>query len=213
MGEFADVVRSRRMTRSFSTEAVDRALVDTLVDLAARSPSAGKTQGWHLVVLEGAETALYWDITLPPVRRATFRWSHLLDAPVLMLVLADPDAYVERYAEPDKAATGLGSSADAWPAPYWTIDASMAAMTLLHAAEDAGLGALFFGVFQREADVRMALGIPDRLQMIGAIALGHPGGDESRGASVDGHVGSDTAGRSATRRRRRPDEIIHRSGW
>ena len=58
---------------------------------------------------------------------------------------------MRRYAEPDKAATGLGRSAAAWPVPYWTVDAAFAVMTLLLAAEDAGLGALFFGVFQGEA--------------------------------------------------------------
>ena len=39
----------------------------------ARAPSAGKTQGWHLVVLEGAETARFWDVTLPPERRCRVR--------------------------------------------------------------------------------------------------------------------------------------------
>ena len=146
--EFREVVRNRRMTRAFASEPIDPALVDDLVDLASRAPSAGKTQGWHVVVLEGADQiARYWDITLPADKRASFRWQHLLDAPVLMLPLADPSAYVERYAEPDKARTGLGDGVDAWPAPYWTIDTSMAVMTLLLAAEDRGLGALFFGVF------------------------------------------------------------------
>ncbi len=128
-----------------------------------------------MIVLEGAEqVARYWDITLPDDKRASFRWRHLLDAPVLMLPLADPAAYVDRYAEPDKARTGLGVGADAWPAPYWTIDTSMAVMTMLLAAEDRGLGALFFGVFQREAEVRAEFEIPDGLEIIGAIALGHP---------------------------------------
>ena len=52
-------------------------------------------------------TARFWDATLPDERRATFRWRHLLDAPVMAVALADPQAYVERYAEPDKEATGL----------------------------------------------------------------------------------------------------------
>lgn len=202
MTEFSDVVRNRRMTRAFSTEPVDSDVLDSLVDLASRSPSAGKTQGWHLVVLEGADTARYWNITLPPAKRDGFRWARLLDAPVLMIALADPEAYVERYGEADKARTGLGASSDAWPTPYWTVDASMAVMTLLHAAEDVGLGALFFGVFQREAEVRAELGIPEPLQTIGAIAMGHPLAE-----STDG------SGRSAGRRRRRPDEIIHRGSW
>lgn len=207
MTEFADVVRNRRMTRSFRSDEVDPRVLDSLVDLAARSPSAGKTQGWHLVVLEGADTARYWDITLPSTKRDGFRWQRLLDAPLLMIALADPQAYVDRYGEPDKERTGLGASADAWPAPYWTIDASMAVMTLLHAAEDVGLGALFFGVFQREAEVRAALGIPEHLQTIGAIAMGYPFETPTESA------GSEGEGRSASRRRRPPGEIIHRGGW
>jgi nitroreductase len=200
VNDFADVVRGRRMTRAFTSEPIAAEQLDRLVDLASRAPSAGKTQGWHLVVLEGAETARYWDITLPADRRASFRWKRLLDAPVLMIVVADPDAYVERYAEPDKAATGLGAGVESWPAPYWTIDASMAVMTLLLAAENDGLGALFFGVFQRELEVRAELAIPDDFQIIGAIALGHGHRtvDEGRGAS-------------ARRPRRSPDEIIHRN--
>ena len=66
MAEFADVVRRRRMTRAFDARpgpaGAARASSSTS---ASRAPSAGKTQGWHLVVLEGAETARFWDITLP----------------------------------------------------------------------------------------------------------------------------------------------------
>ncbi len=202
MTEFADVVRARRMTREFSPAPVDRGVIDELVDLASRSPSAGKVQGWHLVVLEGDATARFWDITLPADRRATFRWQRLLDAPVIALPFADAGAYVDRYAEPDKAATGLGEGQDAWPAPYWTIDTSMAVMTLLLAAEDAGLGALFFGVFREEDRLRAELAVPDGLELLGAIALGHRADD----------AGS-APGRSAARTRRSPDQIIHRDGW
>ncbi|MFK7918333.1 MAG: nitroreductase family protein [Ilumatobacter sp.] len=211
MTEFSEVVRNRRMTRAYSTRPIDADVLDRMVDLAARAPSAGKTQGWHLVVLEGADTARYWDITLPEPKRSSFRWQRLLDAPVLMVVLADPDAYVERYAEPDKARTGLGESIDAWPTPYWTVDASMSAMTLLHAAEDEGLGALFFGVFQREAEVRSELGIPDRMQIIGAITLGHLLGRDGDGPVGPGEVAQPGDGRSAQRRRRKAQEIIHRA--
>ncbi len=79
---------------------------------------------------------------------------------MILLPLADSKAYVDRYTEPDKAQTGLGAGTEAWPAPYWTIDTSMAVMTLLLAAEDAGLGALFFGVFRASANSVQRLGIP-----------------------------------------------------
>ena len=196
------------MTREFADRAVDPELLEELVDLATRAPSAGKTQGWHLIVLSGAETARFWDATMAPERRSAFRWQGLLAAPVIAIPLADPAAYVERYAEPDKVRSGLGGSADAWPTPYWTVDASMSVMTLLLAAEDAGLGALLFGVFNGEDALRTSLQIPDRLQLLGAIALGWPQ-DRVAGGS-DGQTG---AGLSAGRRRRRPAEVIHRGGW
>ena len=205
MTEFAEVVRNRRMTRAFDTRPVDVDVLEELVDLASRAPSAGKTQGWHLVVLEGADTARFWDSTLPAVERNSFRWQHLLTAPVIALALADSKAYVDRYAEPDKARTGLGAGVAAWPVPYWTIDASMAVMIMLLAAEDAGLGALFFGVFRGERALRHELGIPDGLELLGAIALGHPLAD-SDGAATG-------RGRSAGRSRRPARQIIHRAGW
>ena len=189
------------MTRAFRTEPVPAELLDHLVDLASRAPSAGKTQGWHLVVLTGDETARFWDVTLPPDERPRFAFPHLLDAPVIALPLADPQAYLDRYSEADKAASQLGESTVSWPAPYWTIDTAMAVMTLLLAAEDVGLGTLFFGVFRGAAELRASLGIPDDLQLLGAIALGYPADDDTR------------AGTSASRRRRPPDEIIHRGAW
>jgi nitroreductase len=208
-GSFEEVVRSRRMTRAFRPDPLPAGLLDQLVDLASRAPSAGKAQGWSIVALDGDDTSVFWDITLPAPRRATFRWQRLLDAPVILLPLADPQAYVDRYAEPDKAATGLGAGAEAWPAPYWTIDASMAVMTLLLAAESAGLGALFFGVFRGERQLREALGIPEHLELLGAIALGFAAAD----SDDDVDERNRGPGRSATRPRRRADEIIHRGRW
>ena len=199
--QFADVVRSRRMTRAFSTQPVEASTISSLVDLASRAPSAGKTQGWHLVVLQGDEVAAFWNDTLPEDRRESFRFKKLLDAPVIALPFADPDAYVERYSLADKQQTGLGAGVDAWPTPYWTIDSAFAVMTLLHAAHDIGLGALFFAVFNGADDVRARLGVPERMQMLGAIAIGWPlpeGGD---------------SGVSAKLPRRKPDEIIHFSKW
>ncbi|MCU1387059.1 MAG: putative oxidoreductase [Ilumatobacteraceae bacterium] len=200
------------MTREFADRPIDPALLDDLVDLATRAPSPGKTQGWHLVVLSGAETARFWDATMAPERRAGFRWQGLLTAPVIAIPLADPAAYVERYAEPDKARSGLGESADAWPTPYWTVDAAMSVMTLLLAAEDAGLGALLFGVFNGEDSLRTALEIPDRLQVLGAIALGWPR-DHIAAGTEDRTGDLAKPGLSASRRRRRPAEVIHHGGW
>lgn len=188
------------MVRAFTDEPVAPEIVDELIDLARRAPSAGNSQGWAFVVLTGqSETSRYWDVTLPADRRAGFRWPGLVVAPVVVVVLVRPDAWVERYAEPDKAATGLGEGTGEWPVPYWWVDAGMAVEHLLLGATEAGLGACFFGLFRHEPAVLAALGVPDGWRAVGAVALGHPAPDEP--------------GRSATRGRPRPDEVIHRGGW
>jgi nitroreductase len=189
------------MTRAFRPDPISGDVLERLVDLASRAPSAGKAQGWHLVVLSGDETARFWEVTFPADRRPGFAFPQLFNAPVIALPLADRKAYLDRYSEPDKVGSGLGTSGDDWPAPYWTIDTAMAVMTLLLAAEDAGLGALFFGVFEGEAELRRSLGIPNGLELLGAIALGYAADDDSR------------AGTSASRPRRAPSEIIHHGGW
>jgi len=194
------------MTRSLSSRPLPDGLLDEMVRLASRAPSAGKAQGWHLVVLEGDDTARFWEITLPPTRRESFRWQGLLTAAAILLPFADPKAYTDRYSEPDKAATGLGVGPEAWPVPYWTIDASMSMMTLLLAAEDAGLGALLFGVFNGETELRDSLGVPSHLELLGAIALGYPNQDRQPGAAAG-------KGLSAGRPGRTPDQIIRRGGW
>jgi len=187
------------MTRAFRPDPVPAELIADIVDLASRAPSAGKTQGWHLVLLEGNQTSAFWSVSLPEENRHSFKWPHLLDAPVLALVLADPSAYLDRYSEHDKRGTGLGDSLDRWPAPYWTIDAAMAAMTILLAAQERGLGALLFGIFNHEQRIRESLAIPETLEIVAALAIGYPLPAAS--------------GRSAGRRRRTPDEIIHRGRW
>lgn len=187
------------MVRRFRPESLDPSLVDELIDLATRAPSAGKSQGWYFVVLEGEQTKSFWNVTLSDERRDSFAWPGLLDAPVIILPFADPQMYLARYSESDKARTGLGTSTAEWPAPYWTIDTSFAVMTLLLAATDRGLGALFFGVFNGEEEVRKIISAPAHLLLLGAVALGWPD-DEPR------------QGRSAARPRRTSD-VIKRGGW
>ena len=196
-----DVLASRRMCRDFTADPVPAGVLDPVLAAAFAGPRAGNTHGLHLVVLEGREVQRYWDVTLPEPRRSSFRWPGLLRAPVLTVVLVDPSAYVERYAEADKAASGLGESEAAWSVPYWFVDAGSAAMGVLLAAEAAGLGALWFGLFGHETAVLAALGVPEGLRAAGTLALGHPA------------AGAGDPSRSARRGRPDPAVHVHRGGW
>lgn len=190
------------MVRSFRADPVDPSTVDHLCDLARRAPSAGHSQGVDLLVLEGAEqVGAYWNVTLPPDRRPGFRWQGLLRAPVLIVVVVDPEAYVTRYSAPDKASTGLGGGVERWPVPYWWVDAGAAVEHLLLGAVEARLGACLFGLFEHESAVRSRFGVPDGRRLVATIAIGHP--DPT----------ADEPGRSTARPRRTLVDVIHRGGW
>lgn len=183
----------------FASDPVDTTWLDATLDLARQVPSAGNSQGLEWLVLDTPEGVdRYWSITLGERRRG-FTHQGLLTAPVLVVAVVDPDAYVSRYAEDDKARTGLGSNAEAWPVPYWWVDAGMAIQTLLLAVEDAGMSACFFGLFDHETAVMAAHGVPAGRRAAGTIAIGHRA------------AGAEPPGRSSTRPRRLG--IVHRGYW
>lgn len=190
------------MCRDFTGELVPDELLERVLAAAFRGPSAGNTEFLDLVVLRGGDTAAYWDVTLPPgPRRDAFPWPGVLRAPVLVVPVVDPGAYVRRYSEPDKRASGMGGSEAAWPVPYWWVDGGAAVMGLLLAAEGAGLGALLFGQFSHEPAVRELLGVPDGRRCLGTVALGWPapGGRRPSG--------------SARRGRSEPASRVHHGRW
>ena len=171
--EFQDVVAKRRMVRDFSDEPVSRAHVEHVLANATRTPSAGFSQGTAFVVLtDPGQRRLFWETTSGPDWRGESESESLTRAPVLVLPLAHRQAYLDRYAQPDKAHTPL-SREESWPAPYWDIDAGFGVMLILLTATDLGLGALFFAIFSGEEALMDALGVPAGYRPIGAIALGH----------------------------------------
>lgn len=201
--ELHEAIRRRAMVRSFSAEPLGRDEVDLILQAALRSPTAGNTQGTAWVALEGPDqTALYFDATTDEAWRTRHKeWSDgLARAPVVLLAYSSPDAYVDRYAEEDKATGGLGETAAAWPVPYWIGDAAFGVMTVLLAAVDAGLGACVLGAFRGEAELAARLDVPPGWRLFCAVLLGHPDGGDHRSASLD-------------RNSPKPSERIHRGRW
>jgi nitroreductase len=172
--EFQDVVRDRRMVRDFSDEPVSHSFVEQLLINATRTPSAGYSQGSAFVVLtHPVQRRMFWETTSGPEWRGESESESLTRAPVVILPLAHKQAYLDRYAQPDKAHTPL-SREQSWPVPYWDIDAGFGVMLILLTAIDLGLGALFFGIFSGEQALLDALGVPAGYRLIGAIAVGYP---------------------------------------
>ena len=189
------------MVRSYLDEPLHAEYIDALIRAAHSGPSAGNSRSLDLLVLTDSEVRAYWDVTLPERARENFPWPGLLVAPLLLVPYVDPATYVDRYAEADKARTGLGAGAEAWPVPYWWVDGGAAAENVLLAATALGLGACLFGQFDNESAVRERFGVPDGKRAIGTIAVGHPN-------TVD-----DRPSQSASRVRRPIDETTHRGRW
>ena len=170
------------MCRNFLPDPLPEGLLTELLDRARRAPSAGNTQAVEFCVVDDPER--YWQLTLTPERRTELPWPGLLVAPVLVVVVTDPQRYVQRYAEPDKAHTGLGTGTDAWSVPYWWVDAGMAVLSVLLGASAEGLGSCFFGAFEHEEAVIEGLSIPEGRRVVGTVALGYPAPDRLSSSAV-----------------------------
>jgi nitroreductase len=188
------------MVRRFDHRPVPREVVDRILEAGRRGPSAGFAQGIDFLVLDMPETVrTFWETTRDP----DLGWGPdtvQLGPPVLILPLPDPRRYLERYAQPDKIAFGMDRESN-WPVPFWEIDAAMAAMLILLAAVNEGLGGWFFGITHGERQLLDRFGVPEHLRTIGIVGLGYRADDEEPSGSW-------------MKSRRRPfEDQVHRNGW
>lgn len=201
--EFSEVVRRRRMVRRYADRPVDPALVDRMLEHATRAPSAGFSQGWAFLRLDTpVDVARFWEVTTPEHADPESRWlTGMRSAPVVLVPLTSKDAYLDRYAAPDKGWTDRDEAR--WPVPYWYVDAGMATLLILQTVVEEGLGACFFGITpSRVDDFRAAFGVPAAYQPLGAITIGHRHPDDTG-----------SRGSPARRERRAVDEVVHRGYW
>ena len=195
--EFADVVRKRRMVRHFTGEPVAPEVIERIMDLTRRAPSAGYTQGQSFVV-----------VTRPDLKEEIARLCgeqfyvdkgfdpFISQAPVLVVPCTSEAAYHRRYREADKVQED-GSEIE-WPVPYWHMDIGCAVMVLLLAVVDEGLSAGFAGAWDLDA-LRALLDIPAEVTPVGVIPIGH-GAPDQRSPSL--------------KRGRKPVvEQVHREKW
>ncbi len=193
---FYETVARRRMVRNYTDAPVDPATLDRILEAARRAPSAGFSQGQSFVVITERSTRAriaqlagedhYVGMGFDP-------W--ISRAPVHIVVCVSEAVYRARYAEPDKSPDGVEHE---WPVPYWWVDAGAALMLILLAAVAEGLAAGFLGSHslpQLAAELR----IPEDVEPIGVVTIGHPAPDR----------------RSSSLKRGWKDQadVIHRERW
>ncbi len=197
--EFSDVVRKRRMVRHFTSEPVEPKIVERLLTLAQRAPSAGFTQGQSFIVVRDVE--LKNEIARlcdeQEYVSAGFH-SFISEAPVLIIPCTSEAAYHRRYQESDKV--DENGEEISWPVPYWHMDIGCSVMLLLLAVVDEKLAAAFAGVpTQNFTRFRELLNIPADVTPVGVIPIGHPA--------------EDRPSPSLKRGRKSTSDFIHHEGW
>ncbi len=197
MADFYDTVFGRRMMRNYTDDRVDPAALDRILAAARRAPSAGFSQGQAMVVIteeEGRREIARLAGEEQYVAAGSHPW--ISRAPVHVVICVSKKIYFDRYAEPDKK--GEENTDADWPVPYWWVDGGATMMLLLLAAVAEGLAAGFLGS-HRMPELKGRFGIPDHMEPIGIVTIGHPASDR----------------RSASLRRGWKDEaeVVHRERW
>ena len=156
-----DAIHFRRSIRKYGDQHVSEEQVQKLLQAAMMAPSAMNAQPWHFVVIK--DRAILAEIG---ARNPNAEMTK--DAPLAILVCADLKL---------EQAPG-----------FWPQDCSAAVQNLLLAARDAGLGAVWTGVYpleKRMAGCRKLFNIPDTVFPFAVIPLGYPKDPEAAFKKMD----------------------------
>jgi nitroreductase len=174
--DFVEVVRKRRMVRNFTQQPVEREVLERILDLARRAPSAGYTQGQSFVVVTRFETKAAIAALCGEEHYVQAGFDPFISgAPVLIVPCTSEDAYHRRYQEPDKL-DEQGQEID-WPVPYWFVDIGASVMLILLGVVNEGLAAGFAGAHDLDA-FRDLLGLAPGVIPVGVIPVGYPAPDK-----------------------------------
>ncbi|QUQ67592.1 nitroreductase family protein [Kutzneria sp. CA-103260] len=174
--DFADVLRARRMVRSYRPDPVPEDVVRRIVQVVHRAPSAGFSQGHRLIVVTDPEIrGKVAELIEPPyLESGVGPWVSV--APVLIVIGVREASYHERYQQPDKV-TEDGEEGQ-WPVPYWWFDSGSLLVMLQMAAANEGLATGFFGP---HADgLEEVVGLPADVGLAGIMTLGYSDDNDRR---------------------------------
>jgi len=148
--ELLEGILTRRSVRSYSNEPVSDDDLRQILTAAAMAPSGLNNQPWRFVTIRSDEVKK--DLSeLTRYRRI------ISSAPVLVAVFIDTESMYHEV----KDHQGIGACIQ----------------NMLLAAHGLGLGAVWLGEILKSAEqVRLRLGVPERMELMAVIAMGHPDG-------------------------------------
>ena len=150
--DFETVVKRRRMCREYLDRDVPQEKVDRILDLASRYPSAGHTEPQEFIVVRDQRVK-------EDLARAALGQMFIAQAPLVIVVVSDIRRSARRYRE-----RGVHF--------FSILDGGFAAMLILLAVVNEGLGTCFVGSFY-DREVQEVLGLPPDVRPIGILPIGY----------------------------------------
>jgi len=148
--ELLEGIRTRRSVRSFTDEPVAREQVLEVITAGTWAPSGMNNQPWRFAV--AADPAVRARLA-----KLTRYGKVVAGAPVCIGVFLDREASYHEV----KDHQGMGACIQ----------------NMLLAAHGLGLGAVWLGeILRSAAEVRAVFGLPETLELMAVVALGHPAG-------------------------------------
>ncbi|HHX95356.1 MAG TPA: nitroreductase family protein [Clostridia bacterium] len=151
-----EAIKERRSTRAFKEDEVPLATITRLVEAACHAPSAGNIQPWQFYIVTDTEKK-------KSLVKAALGQGFLAQAPVVIVVCAEPERSASRYGQ-------RGSEL------YCLQDTAAAVQNILLGANALGLGTCWVGAFN-EGEVARVLRLPQELRPVALVPVGHPAGD------------------------------------
>jgi nitroreductase len=145
-----DAIHTRRSIRTYLDRPVPEELIQKLLAAAMQAPSARNQQPWQFVVIDDRGILAKIPKFMPNAPMAG-------SAPLAILACGDLD---------------LEQSEG-----YWVVDCAAAVENMLLAAHALGLGAVWTGVYPREArmeGLRRLVGLPQNVRAHSLVMVGHP---------------------------------------
>ena len=143
----------RYSVRRFSSAEVSASTVRKILSAAIRAPTAGNRQPWHFIVVRREEVK-------HALARAAYGQGFVAQAPVVIVVCADPERSAMRYGARGREL-------------YCLQDTAAATENILLAATALGLGGCWVGAFDEMAAAR-ALALPRALRPVAMVPIGEP---------------------------------------
>ncbi len=150
--DFWRVISKRQSVRQYLDKEIPQETIEQILSAAIRAPSAGNRQPWYFLVVRNPK--LRWQLAQAAGQ------DFVAQAPVVIVVCADPERSAQRYGH-------RGAEL------YCLQDTAAAIEHILLGAVALGLGACWVGAFH-EGEAAQALRLGPDLRPIALIPLGYP---------------------------------------